>query len=187
MQLERLDHVNVRTANLAAMVAWYERVLGMRSGARPPFPFPGAWLYIGDHACVHLVGVAKPQEGREPRLEQGRFRLRADPLRALLREEEEQPEAAEHEERPAAHAKKSAEVIHVSRPRSRSDARGPSRVLARLSGSIADGDGAVAATFHADRARLEHQHGAHRRRRGPHARSRSGHAACPAADAPGEG
>ena len=73
MQLGRLDHVNVRTANLAAMTEWYERVLGMRSGARPPFPFPGAWLYAGDHPAVHLVGVAKPPEGKDPRVEHFAF------------------------------------------------------------------------------------------------------------------
>jgi catechol 2,3-dioxygenase-like lactoylglutathione lyase family enzyme len=44
MQVTKLDHVNVHTANLDTMVEWYGRVLGMRSGERPPFPFPGAWL-----------------------------------------------------------------------------------------------------------------------------------------------
>ena len=74
MKLNRFDHVNVRTANVEAMVEWYTRVLGLHSGKRPPFSFPGAWLYLGDHPCVHLVGVAKAQEGREPRLEHFAFR-----------------------------------------------------------------------------------------------------------------
>jgi len=60
MQLGKLDHVNVRTAQLETMVAWYENVLGMRSGYRPNFPFPGAWLYTGDDPVVHLIGVADP-------------------------------------------------------------------------------------------------------------------------------
>jgi catechol 2,3-dioxygenase-like lactoylglutathione lyase family enzyme len=59
MQVHKLDHVNVHTANVERMVEWYDRILGMRSGARPPFPFPGAWLYCGDQATVHLVGVDK--------------------------------------------------------------------------------------------------------------------------------
>ena len=65
MQLDRLDHVNVRTANLDAMVEWYCAILGMENGARPPFPFPGAWLYAGDQAAVHLIGVdaAPPDTG----------------------------------------------------------------------------------------------------------------------------
>ena len=43
--LKRLDHVNLRTANLDVMVAWYGRILGMHPGPRPGFSFPGAWLY----------------------------------------------------------------------------------------------------------------------------------------------
>ena len=57
MELGKLDHVNVRTDNLDAMVHWYTNVLGMRSGDRPNFPFPGAWMYAGDQAAVHLIGV----------------------------------------------------------------------------------------------------------------------------------
>ncbi|HWE20682.1 MAG TPA: VOC family protein [Hyphomicrobiaceae bacterium] len=57
VQIRKLDHVNVHTTNVERMVEWYDRVLGMPAGARPPFPFPGAWLYCGDQAVVHLVGV----------------------------------------------------------------------------------------------------------------------------------
>ena len=39
------------------MVRWYTDVLGMRSGERPDFPFPGAWMYLGNQAPVHLIGV----------------------------------------------------------------------------------------------------------------------------------
>jgi len=62
MNIGSLEHVNVRTAKLAQMVEWYERILGMRSGWRPNFPFPGAWMYSGDNKpTVHLVGVDKDQ------------------------------------------------------------------------------------------------------------------------------
>ena len=61
MRLLAFDHVNVRTANLAAMVDWYDRVLGMKPGKRPNFDFPGAWLYLGDQALVHLVRVGTIQ------------------------------------------------------------------------------------------------------------------------------
>jgi len=60
MALAKLDHVNLRTARLAAMEAFYTEVLGMTLGERPPFPFAGAWLYCGDQAAVHLVEVAQP-------------------------------------------------------------------------------------------------------------------------------
>ncbi len=69
MEVRQLDHVNVRTANLGAMVNWYTDVLGMRSGARPPFSFPGAWMYAGDHPAVHLVGVDTQPAAQEPALE----------------------------------------------------------------------------------------------------------------------
>lgn len=74
--IERLDHINIRTAKLDEMIAWYEGVLGLRSGPRPDFAFPGAWLYAGDQALVHLVGLAT--EPSDPRhdlgLEHGAFR-----------------------------------------------------------------------------------------------------------------
>jgi catechol 2,3-dioxygenase-like lactoylglutathione lyase family enzyme len=82
MELRRLDHVNVRTANLAGMTEWYERVLGLRAGGRPPFSFPGAWLYLGDHPAVHLVGVGTQPEGKDPRVEH--FAFQATGLGAFL-------------------------------------------------------------------------------------------------------
>ncbi len=69
MKLGTLDHVNIHTANLDAMVSWYDRILGMTAGDRPPFPFPGAWLYAGDQAAVHLVGIDEERRGLEPKLE----------------------------------------------------------------------------------------------------------------------
>ncbi len=66
MQVKQLDHVNVRTNRLDAMVEWYGRVLNMPAGDRPPFDFPGAWLYAGNHAAVHLVGVKEePASGKK--------------------------------------------------------------------------------------------------------------------------
>ena len=57
MQIGRLDHVNVRTSQLAAMVKWYGDILGMPAGFRPKSSSVGAWLYAGDSAVVHLVEV----------------------------------------------------------------------------------------------------------------------------------
>lgn len=62
MPLNRLDHVNLRTTRLDEMISWYGRALGMHPGDRPPFPFPGAWLYAGDDAAVHLIGVDEEAE-----------------------------------------------------------------------------------------------------------------------------
>ncbi len=40
-----LDHINIRTANMAAMQKFYADVLDLKPGARPAFGAPGAWLY----------------------------------------------------------------------------------------------------------------------------------------------
>jgi catechol 2,3-dioxygenase-like lactoylglutathione lyase family enzyme len=51
-----LAHVTIKAADLAATIAFYERVIGLQQVARPPFPFPGAWLGFGEDALVHLLG-----------------------------------------------------------------------------------------------------------------------------------
>ena len=84
MAIRRLDHVNVVTANLAEMVAWYEAVLGLRIGYRPDFPFGGAWLYAGDAAVVHLVeDSARPRTGSEVDLKLEHFAFSASDLSAF--------------------------------------------------------------------------------------------------------
>ena len=78
MQITRLDHVNVRTTQLEAMIDWYVDVLGLVNGARPDFGFPGAWLYAGDVAVVHLVGVSEDAgAGSEAALKLEHFAMRA--------------------------------------------------------------------------------------------------------------
>lgn len=58
MQISKLDHVNIRTTQLNTMINWYSKILGMHSGDRPSFPFEGAWMYAGNQATVHLVGIS---------------------------------------------------------------------------------------------------------------------------------
>ena len=73
--IERLDHLNIRTHRLETMIDWYGRVLGMTTGPRPNFSFPGAWMYANGQALVHLVGVAE-EAGSDPadlKLEHGAF------------------------------------------------------------------------------------------------------------------
>ncbi len=60
-----LDHINIRTADLAATRGFFTEVLGLTEGWRPAFPFPGSWLYVGDKAVVHLVQVSKPAAASE--------------------------------------------------------------------------------------------------------------------------
>ena len=56
MPLRNLNHFLVLAHDLEATRDFYEKVLGLRVGARPPFGFPGYWLYLGDQAVVHLAG-----------------------------------------------------------------------------------------------------------------------------------
>lgn len=59
--LKSLDHVNVRTPRLAVLKDFYVAVLGLTDGARPDFPFTGAWLYCGKQPVIHLVEVGPEQ------------------------------------------------------------------------------------------------------------------------------
>lgn len=57
MPVNRLDHYSIRTVRLDETRRFYHDILGFEDGFRPPFKFPGAWLYSGDVAVVHLVGI----------------------------------------------------------------------------------------------------------------------------------
>jgi len=83
----RLDHVNLRTARLEVMRTFYVEVLGLEEGPRPPFGHPGAWLYAGPQAVVHLwLGSAAdtepPPVAREPQL--SHFAFTGDDERAFV-------------------------------------------------------------------------------------------------------
>lgn len=56
----KLAHYSVRTRDLETSQRFYTEVFGLRAGSRPPFRFPGAWLYATDDeskfGVVHLVG-----------------------------------------------------------------------------------------------------------------------------------
>ena len=58
--INSLDHINIRTADLAGTRAFFIDVLGLSDGWRPAFPMGGAWLYAGTKDVVHLVEVAEP-------------------------------------------------------------------------------------------------------------------------------
>lgn len=78
--IERLDHVNLQTVQLDAMIAWYEHILQLKNGYRPNFPFNGAWIYAGDIPVVHLVEVAHaPPEASDLALEHAAFRAKGLP------------------------------------------------------------------------------------------------------------
>jgi catechol 2,3-dioxygenase-like lactoylglutathione lyase family enzyme len=65
MSVGMLDHYNVSTRNLRETVRFYEDVLGLVNGPRPPFDFPGAWLYSEGHPVLHLNDIS-PTDKRQP-------------------------------------------------------------------------------------------------------------------------
>jgi catechol 2,3-dioxygenase-like lactoylglutathione lyase family enzyme len=63
MPITKLAHFSVRTLDLPASKRFYAELLGFHEGFRPPFKFPGVWLYRGgdvaDFGVVHLIGIDK--------------------------------------------------------------------------------------------------------------------------------
>ena len=57
MTILSLNHYTVRTADWERSRRFYEEVVGLTAGERPPFDFPGHWLYAADgNPVLHLVG-----------------------------------------------------------------------------------------------------------------------------------
>jgi len=82
--MKRLDHVNILTANLDSMTAWYGRVLGMEPGPRPNFPVPGVWLYADGRPVVHLIGVTTQPDADPKAVRLEHFALTATGLKDML-------------------------------------------------------------------------------------------------------
>lgn len=61
MPINKLAHYSIRTTDLEASRRFYTEILGFRVGFRPPFQFPGLWLYMGDdeqeYGTVHIIGI----------------------------------------------------------------------------------------------------------------------------------
>jgi catechol 2,3-dioxygenase-like lactoylglutathione lyase family enzyme len=58
------NHFTILTDDLPTTLAFYEEYLNLKPGARPPFTFPGAWLYAdggrGPDPILHIVaGIAR--------------------------------------------------------------------------------------------------------------------------------
>ncbi len=56
MALQSLNHVTLRPHDLEATRDFYVDIVGLKEGERPPFGFPGYWLYVGEMPVIHLVG-----------------------------------------------------------------------------------------------------------------------------------
>ena len=55
MALNHIDHYLVYACDLEESKRFYTEVLCLRLGYRPPFSFPGYWLYSKDKPLVHLA------------------------------------------------------------------------------------------------------------------------------------
>lgn len=49
-----LDHINVHADDLEAARGFLVAVLGLQAGFRPPFDFPGYWLYLDGRPIIHM-------------------------------------------------------------------------------------------------------------------------------------
>lgn len=55
MAIEGMNHFTVLTSDLDRCKRFYMGVLGLSEGYRPPLAFPGAWLYSGSQAVLHVI------------------------------------------------------------------------------------------------------------------------------------
>lgn len=55
MAIHGLNHFTVLTDDLEATRRFYIDLLGLTEGERPPFGFPGAWLYCGGQPVLHVI------------------------------------------------------------------------------------------------------------------------------------
>ena len=63
-----LNHYNIRAGQplIGRVREFYVDVIGLAEGWRPPFDFPGHWLYAGDAAVLHLVETSGGQTTAPP-------------------------------------------------------------------------------------------------------------------------
>ena len=56
MPATAMNHFTILTDDVPRTVSFYGELLGLTAGPRPPFDFPGAWLYAGGQPILHVVG-----------------------------------------------------------------------------------------------------------------------------------
>ena len=56
MAITGMNHFTILTDDVPGTVDFYRDLLGLADGDRPDLGFPGAWLYVGAHAVLHIVG-----------------------------------------------------------------------------------------------------------------------------------
>lgn len=51
-----MNHFTVLTDDVDRTVHFYVDLIGLKPGWRPDLGFPGAWLYVGEQAVLHIIG-----------------------------------------------------------------------------------------------------------------------------------
>ncbi len=55
-----LNHIHLLTHDMEVMSQFFEQILELKKGYRPPFNFPGAWLWSDNKPLVHLSKINPP-------------------------------------------------------------------------------------------------------------------------------
>ena len=56
MPAQSLNHYTIKARDLERTKDFYQDIVGLKVGDRPPLAFPGYWLYCGETPTVHLIG-----------------------------------------------------------------------------------------------------------------------------------
>jgi glyoxylase I family protein len=62
IQFLNLHHASLIVSNTEKSLGFYNKVLGLKQIERPPLPFPGAWLQVGESGMqqIHLLELDNP-------------------------------------------------------------------------------------------------------------------------------
>lgn len=55
MAITGMNHFTIVTDELEKTVRFYQELLGLKTGYRPPMSFPGAWMYCDDEPVLHII------------------------------------------------------------------------------------------------------------------------------------
>ena len=79
MAVAAIDHYTILTADLEATRRFYCGLLGLTEGPRPPFDFPGAWLYAGGQPVVHVIAGREFSAASTGGVDHVAFKAEGDP------------------------------------------------------------------------------------------------------------
>jgi catechol 2,3-dioxygenase-like lactoylglutathione lyase family enzyme len=66
MPATAMNHFTILTDDVPTTIAFYRELLGLTDGPRPPFDFPGAWLYSEGRPVLHLNDISPTDKPQRP-------------------------------------------------------------------------------------------------------------------------